>query len=105
MTTDLHLLDEGTVLRFTIKEGSAALDVSSATVLTLKLKRKDKTIQEHDMVFTTDGTDGKVEYVTLTGDIPAGNKGKWQAQVYLEMPGGKWHTSKVDVEVDDNVDS
>jgi hypothetical protein len=97
------MYDIGTVLRFTVKEGNAALDISAATVKKLKLRKKDKSTVEFDMDFTTDGTDGQVEYVTLADDID--QKGKWQAQVYLEMPGGKWHTSKVDVEVDDNVDS
>lgn len=102
--TDLHLGDIGTVLRFTVKEQNVALDISAATVKTLKLRKKDKTVIERDLDFTTDGTDGDVEYVTVDGDI-VGNKGKWLAQVYLEMPGGKWHTSKVEVEVDDNVDT
>lgn len=101
--SDLHIGDVGTVLRFTVKEQNVALDISGATVKKLKLKKKDKTTVEFDMEFTTDGTDGQVEYTTQANDID--QKGKWYAQVYLEMPSGKWHTSKVEIEVDDNVDT
>jgi hypothetical protein len=102
--SDLHVGDIGTVLRFTVKEGTSILDVSGASVKTLKLLKKDKTVDYFDLDFYTDGTDGIVEYTTTSGsDID--QKGKITAQVYLEMAGGKWHTSKVDIEVDDNVDT
>lgn len=101
--TDLHLGDELTVLRFTVKENGAIVPLSSGSAL-LKLKKKKEVIIR-EMEFYTDGTDGILQYVTKTGDIE-GDKGKWTAQIELVLP-GVWHghSSKAEVEVDDNVDT
>ena len=101
MTADLHVGDIGTVLRFTIKEAGVPLDLSSATTKKLRLEKKDKTALEKELVFTTSGSDGKVEYVTVLGDLD--QKGKLRAQVYLESADGKWHTSIVEWEVEANI--
>lgn len=98
---DLHVGDIGTVLRFTVKENGVALDLSSCTDLNLHLQKKDKSVITRDLSFTTDGTDGKVEYVTTYGDID--QKGKWKAQVFLTMTSGSWHTSIVELDVEANV--
>ena len=99
---DLQVGDIGTVLRFTVLENDVAADISLATVKTLKLRKTDRTVIERTMQFSTDGSDGKVEYITILDDIDM--DGRWTAQVYLEMPSGKWHTSKVPIDVLSNVD-
>ena len=102
--TDIQKDDIGTILRFTVTENGVAADISSATVKTLKLRKSDtdRTVIERTMAFTTDGSDGKVQYTTVADDIDI--DGVWQAQVYLEFLSGKWHTSRVNIEVGDNVD-
>jgi len=102
--TDLHLGDIGTILRFTVKDGGVAVDCSSGSA-GLKLLKRDKTVIQRDMEFYTDGTDGIFQYTTSGSDIDSG-KGKWIAQLHLYLP-GTWHghTSKVEIEVDDNVDT
>jgi len=99
--TDLQQDDIGTILRFTVTENGIPVDMSAATTKKLLLEKKDKTTVEHDLVYTTDGTDGKVEYVTVLGDLD--QKGKLKAQVYLETTDGKWHTSTYEWDVGANI--
>lgn len=102
--TDVHLGDDGTVLRFTIKEKGVAVNCSSGSAQ-LKIRKKDKSVIYRDMVFYTDGSDGIFDYTTSGSDVDEG-KGTWLGQIRLYLP-GVWHghTSKAEIEVDDNVDT
>jgi len=104
MTADLHVDDIGTMLRFTIKENNAAVDLSGSDFVsaTLHLQKKDKTIVYFPMTFWTDGKDGKVKVVTQQGNVD--QKGTWKAQIYVQMTSGSWHTSIVDLTVEANLD-
>ncbi len=83
--------DTGTRFELTIKEGNVAVDISSATVKTIKFQKPDNLTVSKTADFTTDGTDGKIDYVSITNDIDV--KGEWKIQGYIEMPSGKFHTS------------
>jgi hypothetical protein len=100
---DLHVEDIGTLIRLTIKENNGAVDFSGSEFVgaTLLLQKKDKTVVEFPLEFYTDGTDGKFKYVTQEGDID--QKGTWKAQVYIQETSGSWHTSIVDLVVEDNL--
>jgi hypothetical protein len=102
--TDVHLGDELTVLRFYIKEKGVAVNCSSGSAQ-LKIRKKDKTVIYRDMQYFTDGADGIFDYVTTGSDFDEG-KGSWIGQIRLYLP-GVWygHTSKAEIEVDDNVDT
>jgi len=102
MTADLQANDIGSIIRFTVKELGAVLDISAATAKKIFLQKKDKTIITVDALFTTDGTDGKIEYITSGSDFLT-PFGKWKGQGYVEMDGGSWHTSIVDIEVGSNL--
>jgi hypothetical protein len=99
---DLQASDIGSIIRFTIKELGAILDVSTAEVKRIFFQKRDKTVVIVNALFTTDGTDGKIEYITSGSDflVPSG---KWKGQGYVEMAGGSWHTSIVDIEVGSNL--
>lgn len=96
---DLHVGDIGTIIYINIVEQGAALDISSATTKTIRFQKKDKTTMDKTAIFKTDGTDGILQYTTVTGDID--QKGRWQAQAYLVMPTWQGYTAKVDFQVDD----
>jgi len=102
MTADMHIGDTGTIIRLTVKEGTEIVDISGATTMQIKLQRKSKVVSVHDAEWYTDGTDGIMQ-ITSGSDM-IDEKGKWLAQGYIEIPGWQGHTSKVQVEVDDNVD-
>jgi len=100
---ELHVNDEGTMFIFTVVEDGEPLDISSATTKDIILARKDKSYFTVDGSFLTSGSDGKLYYITE--DDPAIDmKGDWKAQLYLEMPGGKWHTSIAQFSVGENLD-
>lgn len=107
MTADLHVGDIGTGLRFTIKENNVAVNLPgegiSQSDMVLHLQKKDKTVIFRPVEYNTDGSDGKVVYYTKLGDID--QKGKWSAQIYLQSTSGSWHTSVVELIVEDNLDT
>ncbi len=83
--------DTGTRFELTIVENDVAVDISSATMKTIKFQKPDNVILSKTADFTTDGTDGKIDYVSITNDIDV--KGEWKIQGYIEIPSGKFHTS------------
>jgi len=101
--TDIQRYDIGTVLRFTITENDVPTDVSGVISIILKLRKpRTREVISRTMSFTTDGTDGKVEYTTVENDLD--ERGTYSAQVFLEFSSGSWHTERVKIHVSDNVD-
>jgi hypothetical protein len=97
MTDELHVGDIGTILHFTVKEQGVAVDLSGATEMTLLLQKKDKSVVSRELVFHSTGSDGVLDYTTTTGDLD--QAGKWNAQIYLELPSWQGHTSKVTLDI------
>ena len=101
-TAPIFVDDEGTIFRITIQECIVdvltAVDVSAQTAMSFIFKRPDATTLTVIPVFTIDGTDGQLQYVTITGDIDAA--GVWCLQAEVTLPGGIFRTSiiKFDVE-------
>lgn len=92
---EIHLGDIGTIFRVTIKDQacdgtSSVLDVSSASTLQMKFKSPSGTVSTKNAGFTTDGSDGQVEYTTISGDL--NEAGEWKLQVYIIMPSGSWRS-------------
>lgn len=96
MTTldkEIHVGDIGTHLVVRFMNGGVIQPVDQATVKQIKLEKPDGTGVAKTGAFVTDGTDGEVEYITLTGDLD--QAGYWYIQGYVEMAGGgKWHSKK-----------
>ena len=81
--------DVGTVFRWTVSEQNGAIDVSAATVKQVKFVKPSG---EHIVVSlvnstkssdTKDGTDGRVEYVTVVGDLD--QKGTYHWQLFFNL--------------------
>lgn len=85
---EIHVGDIGTVLRATVKDGSNAVDISGATTKQIILRRPDGTTLEKNADFTSDGTDGRMEYSTVSGDL--NQAGSWMLQGYVVLPVGSW---------------
>lgn len=85
---EVHVGDEGTIFRSTLQEDGAAVNVSTATLKRISFKKPDGSIVQKVAVFTTDGSDGQIEYVAITGDLDL--VGVWTMWGYVEMPVGKW---------------
>jgi len=83
----LHVGDVGTVIVVTITEDHVALDISGASEKTLIFRRPDETAGVVvEGAFTTDGTEGKLQYTVPDGflDTP----GRWAVEARLTI--GAW---------------
>jgi hypothetical protein len=75
--------DYGGVLRITVKEDGAVKDISGfTTAKQLRLIKPDRTTETTvTATFTTDGTDGKLQYTIPSGFLT--HKGHYRVQVLL----------------------
>jgi hypothetical protein len=98
MTTYIHKADIGTIFRLTIVDTSAvAIDVSTATVKYIYFRKPDGTLVKQTAAFYTDGSDGIIQYTSVSGDID--KIGDWQVQGYVETSDGKFYTQLAEFEV------
>lgn len=99
---EVHVGDIGTVFRLTLKEDDVVVDISAATVKKLIFELPDGTSVEKTAAFTTDGTDGKIEWPAPTGFLTPG--GMWKLQARVEYSNGdKWSSSIVEIRVYPNL--
>lgn len=97
----LHVGDIGTRIIMTVKDqDGAVVDLSGFTSLKLRIKYGG-TVVERNCVFLTNGTDGKIYYVTIDGDLPV--VGKYKFQVKGTSAGGTWYSSIQTRKVEANV--
>ena len=87
---EIHLGDIGTIFEVTVKDDTAVLNISTATVKNFEFTKPSGTNVVKSASFTVLGVDGKLRYTTVAGDLD--EVGVWNLQVYLEMPTGKWHS-------------
>jgi hypothetical protein len=94
--------DFGTIFRITVQECIAdvltPVDISGATALSFVFKKPDATTITTVPVYTTDGTDGQIQYVTLAGNID--QAGVWCLQAEVVLPTGTYRTSVVKFDVE-----
>lgn len=102
LTDKIFVNDIGTVFRATIKEDGAIVDVSSA------IATKQFSFQPPDGVsfirsatFTTDGTDGQIEYATVDDDLSVG--GEWKLQAFIILTAWTGHSDIIEFKVYDNL--
>lgn len=102
LTDQVFVNDIGTVFRATIKEDDVAVPIDSATITKQFLFQPPSGISFiRPAVFTTDGTDGKMEYVTVDGDLSIG--GDWKIQAYLVLSAWTGHSEIVQFKVYDKL--
>lgn len=75
----------GLVMTLTVEEDGAAVNVSSASTKKIKIRKPGGAVLEKDAAFTTNGTDGKLTYTTISGDID--KVGEYRVQAYVVMSG------------------
>jgi hypothetical protein len=102
----VHINDIGTIFRVTVYDttstGSTTVaDISGATTKTFTFKRPNGTTFERTAVFTTDGTDGDIQYISVDGDLDV--SGTWHLQAYVATSAGNWNTSVGTFKVHENL--
>ena len=85
---EIHKGDIGTVFEVTVKDGSDVVDISVASTYDIIFKKPNDDVVAQTGVFVTDGTDGKMKYTTISGDLDI--SGGWQIQASLVMAAGVW---------------
>lgn len=87
---EIHQEDIGTAFTITMMDDTVVVDISTATIKQITFKKPSGTKIVKDAVFVTDGTDGKLQYTSISGDLD--EAGKWYLQVYLDMTGFTGHS-------------
>lgn len=86
--------DIGVEILVTLKdEDGAAFDVSDAEAVLFRFRKPDGTEISRAGSLKTTGTDGKVRYVTASGDLD--QLGSWRYQVRTEWEDGAVLTSEM----------
>lgn len=104
---EIHQGDIGTVFEVTVVEMDpitclpVAVDISSATLRQLTFQTPSLSAVTKSAVFTTDGSDGKMQYVSVADDLD--QIGDWKLQGYIDMPLWRGYTSIGEFEVEPNL--
>ena len=101
MAAEVHQNDIGTIFRVTISDGDDAVDVSSLTTQELIFRKPDGTTETQTSSFYTDGTDGVIQYTSVSGDLDT--VGQWKIQANIVMPTGTWRSSVAEFHVHANL--
>lgn len=92
----------GAVIETTIKDDGSVVDLTGNSLLEIFLRKPDKTVVTKVAVLSNSpGTDGKIRYVTISGDIDAA--GCWKVQGHVVIPTGDFKSRKDNFEVEDNL--
>lgn len=90
MASEIHVNDIGTRFLATIKDDGIVVDVSNASVINMIFKQPDDQVIYKSATFLTDGTDGKIYYDTVAGDLD--EAGQYKLQGRVSLPSGTYYT-------------
>lgn len=71
-----------------IDQDGQIIDLSPATIRRMVFRKADGSVSTVTASNLTDGTDGKLVYTTIAGDLD--QIGKWVQQSYIVLPTGQW---------------
>jgi len=102
---EVHYNDIGTVFLVAVKDcvagTSTALDVSTATGVSLVFKSPSGASSTKTATLNGDGTDGKIYYTTIDGDL--NEIGTWRIQAKIEIDGGTFRSEVGSFKVYENL--
>lgn len=89
----IRIGDVGTVFRIRVldSESQEVTDLSSCIEKQITFKKPDGTVVDVDAEFYTNGADGYIQYVTVSGDID--QSGIWSIQGHIGFTEQDWHTT------------
>jgi len=88
----IHKADAGFTLITTIKSDGTAVDISTASSKVYRFEKPDGTTADVDADFNTDGSDGKLKYVSLIGTYD--QNGDWYIQGVITLATKVQYTEK-----------
>jgi hypothetical protein len=102
MACEIQEGDIGTKLLVTVTDCGTVVDISTATTLAIYIRKPDGTILSRTGTLETDGTDGKMYYITQAGDLDVAGSYKIQGRVIFQS-GASYYTSKATFRVECNL--
>ena len=93
--------DYGTKFEVTINDENGVVDVSAATTKNIIFEKPSGILVTQTASFTNSGTDGKIEYTTISGDL--NEAGTWKIQAQIETGSGSWKSNISAFEVISNL--
>ena len=87
---EIHLDDIGTKFLLTVKDGDAAVDISSASTKQIIIKKPSGTVLTKNASFETDGTNGQINYTIIATDLD--EVGTYQLQGKVIITDGTFRT-------------
>lgn len=98
---NVHVDDVGTIFRLTLLDTEdQPINVATATVTFVFLSPNGRRFERATSLVNT-GTDGKVQYVTVDGDIDIA--GRWQYQARVEAGSSQWFSEIIIFKVKKNL--
>lgn len=91
MSNEIRQYDIGVQFILTITEDSSALDISLATTKEIIIQTPSGTSTTYTATFLTDGTDGKIYYTSVDGDLD--NIGQHKIQAKVVLSGGTYKST------------
>jgi hypothetical protein len=88
---EIHLSDIGTIFEIELKDCLNVLNISTATVKQIIFQKPTGVSVTKTAIFSTDGTDGKIRYVTVSNDLDV--VGTWKIQAKVVLPTGTWSSN------------
>ena len=99
---EIHVGDIGTSFEVTLVDSNGAIfPVATATTMNILFKKPGGTTLTKAGAWVTDGLDGKIKYVSVSGDLD--QPGDWVLQAYISKPGFTGHSGKSYFEVFSNL--
>lgn len=103
MDCKIHENAIGIVFQVTIQDcdTNAAVRLENAITKQVHFKKPDGSTIIRNCDFVTDGADGKIEYITIAGDLNL--TGIWRVQYFVDLPTISTGTSMESFEVEPNL--
>lgn len=98
----IHVGDVGTDIVLTVlDQDGAVVNLGTATTLEIIFDKPDGVNLTKTASLVTNGSDGKIHYVFIAGDLD--QKGEWRYQARVVLSTGTWRTDVARFWVEDNL--
>lgn len=87
MPSEIHVGNISTRFSITIQEGGSGINISGATTKDVIFRKPDDEVIVRSGVLLNDGTDGKMYYDTVSGDLDEAGHYKLQAKIIIPTSG------------------
>jgi hypothetical protein len=98
MASKVRLGDIGVIFKVRIRNEDGNIEnLTTASTKQLIFRKPDGTSETKNASFSTDGSDGYIQYISKEGDLDV--KGIWKLQAFIVLGGNEWHTTLSEFEV------